>query len=81
MTTLTNTETLEEVVQRILAPTIGKVAPAVYRELVSETVAVLRNERQRAVDIARGEDCGLNDCLCAVRIAAMIRGVNGRVAR
>lgn len=48
MTTVTNTETLGEIAQRILAPTIGKVAPAVYRELVSETVEALRNERERA---------------------------------
>ena len=43
---------IRDTAERIAAPTIGKVAPAVYREIVADIETALRNERERAAKIA-----------------------------
>lgn len=43
---------IRETAERIAAPTIGKVAPAVYREIVADIEQALRNRDERAAKIA-----------------------------
>lgn len=72
-------ETPEQIAERLLALTIGKVAPAVYRELVADTVAALRNEREarderavRIIDEHRAMDVCNDNCWTTIKAA--IRG-------
>lgn len=53
------TEARRQVAERIAAPTIGKVAPAVYRELVADMEAALDAAREWALIDAAHQECDL----------------------
>lgn len=45
-TQVAQSETLEQIAERLMLPAIGKVAPAVWNEMVYDILSALRNERE-----------------------------------
>lgn len=66
-------ETPQAAAERIASPTIGKVPPAVYREIVSDIETAIRNAYEDAAAIA--ENCTQDDAARdePFRIAQTIR--------
>ena len=65
-------EMLEQIAERLMLPAVGKVAPAIWNEMVYDVLEALRNERERCAKVATdhyakgsapecegGEHCGI----------------------
>lgn len=52
-------ETRRQIAEDLMAPAIGKVTPMVWREMVADTEAALKERDERAAKIAESETDGL----------------------